>query len=102
MVIGLFKFYVQSENSANLISGLTLHSFLKVPTSSKNKGETITPDGSLGENLQKSCQGLHALLIDERSVIGCTTLDWMEYQCHYAVKEKSELSWGGIPVVNFR
>ena len=88
-------------NSANLISGVTLHSFLKLPTSSKSKGEMIPPDGSLGENLQKSCQGLHALLIDERSMIGCTTLGWMEYQCHYAVKEKSELSWGGIPVVVF-
>ena len=61
----------------------------------------ISPDGSLGENLQKSCQGLQALLIDERSMTGCTTLGWMEYQCHYAIKEKSELSLDGIPVVVF-
>ena len=78
---------------------MTLHSFLKVPTSNKSKCELIPPGGYLGQINKKSCQGLHALLIDERSMIGCTKLGWMEYQCHYAVKEKSELSWVGIPIV---
>jgi tRNA A37 threonylcarbamoyladenosine biosynthesis protein TsaE len=34
-------------NSANIISGMTLHSFLKIPTNSKGK-EMKAPDGSLG------------------------------------------------------
>ena len=90
-------------NSANLISGVTLHSFLKVPTNFKSKGEMTPPDGSLGDKLQKNCQGVHALLIDERSMIGSTTLGWMEYMCQHAIQKKAQsaASWGGIPVVVF-
>ena len=72
-------------NSANLISGVTLHSFLKVPTNFKSKGKMTPPDGSLGEKLQNNCQGVHALLVDERSMIGSTTLGWMEYMCQHAI-----------------
>jgi hypothetical protein len=37
------------------------------------------PDGTVGETLQKNCQGLKVLLVDERSLIGCTNLGWMEF-----------------------
>jgi hypothetical protein len=36
------------------------------------------PEGTLGEKLQQNCEGLKVLLVDERSMIGATTLGWME------------------------
>ncbi|CAG2201823.1 unnamed protein product [Mytilus edulis] len=73
-------------NSANLIDGVTIHSFLKIPTTYKSK-EMKAPDGSTGEILQKNCEGLKVLIVDERSLIGCTTLGWMEYMCRCAVQK---------------
>lgn len=58
------------------------------------------PDGSLGKTLQDNCSNLHAILVDERSLIGSTTLGWMEFhsRCGTGISDKS---WGGIPVVVF-
>jgi hypothetical protein len=44
------------------------------------------PEGTLGEKLQQNCEGLKVLLVDERSMIGATTLGWMEFMCRYGVK----------------
>ena len=89
-------------NSANLISGTTLHTFLKVPIYDKSKDMT-PPQGTLGKSLQENCDGLEVLLVDERSLIGATTLGWMEFMCRYGVHggENSDQSWGGLPVVIF-
>jgi hypothetical protein len=89
-------------NSANIISGLTLHSFLKIPTNKKGQ-EMKPPEGALGEKLQKNCQGLKVLLVDERSLIGATTLGWVEFMCRYGVEEGQNFdkTWGGLPVVIF-
>ena len=40
-------------NSANLISGVTLHSFLHVPIGAKRSKDMTPPDGTSGETLQK-------------------------------------------------
>ena len=90
-------------NSANLISGVTLRSFLKVPTSNSKLKEMSPPDGTLGESLQNNLDGVEVLLIDERSMIGCTTLGWMEYLCRCGLEKgiNASKSWGGIPVVAF-
>lgn len=58
------------------------------------------PEGSIGESLQENFSDLHALLVDERSLIGSTTLGWMEFhsRCGTGI---SDQSWGGIPVVVF-
>lgn len=89
-------------NSANIISGVTLHSFLKIPITKKGK-EMKPPDGSTGEQLQKNCQDLKVLLVDERSLIGANTLGWMEFMCRCGMNQErsSDQSWGGIPVVGF-
>ena len=90
--------------SANLVAGMTYHSFLKLPTSaSKVKGELSHPGGSVGANLQKNCEGVVAFLVDERSLIGSTNLGWMEYRSRFAMNKglKSSESWGGLPVVVF-
>lgn len=34
------------------------------------------PEGSIGKSLQENFSDLHALLVDERSPIGSTTLGW--------------------------
>jgi hypothetical protein len=36
-----------------------------------------------------------------KSMIGATTLGWMEFMCRYGVKigENFDQSWGGLPVV---
>ena len=41
--------------------------------------------------------------VDERSLVGCKTLIWMEYHCRYGMKHGSSSTqdWGGIPVVLF-
>jgi hypothetical protein len=41
---------------------------LKIPTNKKVQ-EMKPPEGALGEKLQKNCQGLKVLLVDERSLI---------------------------------
>ena len=60
-------------------------------------------EGTLGEKLQQNCEGLKVLLVDERSMIGTTTLGWMEFMCRYGIKngENIDQSWGGLPVVIF-
>ncbi|XP_053391813.1 uncharacterized protein LOC128554571, partial [Mercenaria mercenaria] len=89
-------------NSAHIIDGVTLHSFFKVPTFNKSK-ELSPPQGSAGEELQSNCNSLRALLVDERSLIGASTLGWMEYNCRYGANNGSncQQSWGGLPVVVF-
>jgi hypothetical protein len=89
-------------NSAHIISGVTLLSFLKIPIHKKGQ-EMKPPEGTLGEKLQQNCEGLKVLLVDERSMIGATTLGWMEFMCRYGVKigENFDQSWGGLPVVIF-
>jgi hypothetical protein len=90
-------------SSANNISGVTIHSFLKVPTNAKATKEMIPPDGCIGASLQRNCESLVALLVDERSLVGSTTLGWMEFLCSYGIDKgsKSKTSWGGLPVVVF-
>jgi hypothetical protein len=41
---------------------------------------------------------LKVLLVDERSLIGCTNLGWMEFMCKSGTGVESK-SWGGLPVV---
>ena len=89
-------------SSVNIISGVTLHSFLKIPTTKRGRDMQV-PEGSIGESLQKNCEGLKVLLVDERSLIGSTTLGWMEFMCRCGVKHGKNMteSWGGLPVVVF-
>ena len=44
-------------SSANIISEVTLHSFLKIPTNKRGQ-DMKAPEGSTGESLQKNCEGL--------------------------------------------
>ena len=75
-------------NCANLISWVTLHTFLKVPTFNRGR-EMKAPDGTLGETLQNSCKNLKVLLVDERSLIGATAMGWMEFMCCYSVASQT-------------
>ena len=68
---------------------------MKIPTD--KKGQEMKPhEGSLGEKLQINCQGLKVLLVDERSLIGATTLGWVEFMCRYGVEEGQNFdkTWG--------
>ena len=88
-------------NSANLIDGQTLHSFLKIP---HNKSKDMKPpEGTVGHQLQENCKDLKVLLVDERSMVGATTLGWMEFMCRHGVQKgaNKDQSWGGLPVVVF-
>ncbi len=87
-------------NSANLISGVTIHSFLKIPTNTNAAKEMVPPDGTKGDILQSNCCGAVALIVDERSMVGSTTLGWMEFMCQHGM-DNTTLPWGGIPVVVF-
>ena len=58
----------------------------------------IPPDGTRAETLQQNCENLNALIIDERSLVGCTTLGWMEFLRRHGMKN-SLSSWGVLPVV---
>ena len=65
-------------NSAYIISGVTLHSFLKIPTYNRG-GEMKPPDGSIGATLHENCRVLRVLQVNERSLIGSTTFGLIEY-----------------------
>ena len=56
------------------------------------------PDGVMGVNLQKNCEGLLCLIVDERYMVGSNTLGWMEYMIRHGMKNASE-PWGGIPAI---
>ena len=91
-----------SGNSANLMDGQTAHSFLKIPTHNKGK-DMKPPEGTVGEALQENCKDLKVLLVEERSMVGASTLGWMEFMCRHGMQRgqnKTE-SWDGIPVVVF-
>lgn len=85
-------------NSANLISGITIHSFLKIPINTRTK-EMAPPDGAIGETFQENLKDLKVLLIDERSFIGTTNTGWMECRCGMVGSANFCKSCGGIPVV---
>ena len=76
--------YVQvlcpTGNSANLISGMTIHSFLKIAINTRTK-EMSPSDSAGGETFQVNLKDLKVLLIDERSLIGTTNLGWMDFLC---------------------
>lgn len=82
-----------TSNSANLVSGVTLHFFLKVPTDNRGGGGVKTPDGSIGEVLQANCTGVHAILVDERSLVWSTTLGWMDFHCRCGLAWQTNLGW---------
>ena len=87
-------------NSANLFfSGKTIHSFLEFPCGPKSKKDKTAPVGTTAEKLQKNCEGLVCLLVNERSLVGCNLLGWMEYHCQCGMK--TDKPWGGLPVVVF-
>ena len=90
-------------NSANLISGSTIHRFLKIPIGKKSLKEMTRPDGNAGEELQANLEGLTCILVDERSLVGCNLLSWMEFHCRCGMANgaQSSTEWGGLPVVVF-
>lgn len=55
------------------------------------------------EKIQQKCKNLKALIGDERSMFGRTTMGWMEQHAHYTVNRgaSADKLWGGIPVVVF-
>ena len=55
------------------------------------------------KSYKKNCQGVKVLPVDERSLIGATTLGWVEFMCRYGVEEGQNFdkTWGGLPVVIF-
>ena len=83
-----------TDNSANFLSSKTIHDFLKIPTNKKSVKELSTPDGTKGQMLQDNYKDLTALIVDERSIVGSTTMGWMEFHCKYGLNESSK-SWGG-------
>lgn len=65
--------------------------------------EMSAPEGAMGESLQDNLQGLKVLIVDKRSLVGATTLGWMEFMCRHGVENgrNSEKSWVGLPAVLF-
>ena len=86
-------------NSANLIGGKTIHSFLKIPTGPAFNKEMSPPDGERCKKLQENFENLVALIVDERSLVGSKTLGWMEFLCQHGSQVSQP--WGGLPVVVF-
>ncbi len=60
------------------------------------------PGGLVGESVQKNLS-LKVLLVDERPMVGATTLCWMEFMCRYGMNggNSTNKAWGGIPLVVF-
>ena len=86
-------------NSANLIWGKTIHNFLKVPCGPRRWKEMSPPVGLTAEKLQSNCEDLQCLIIDERSLVGCNLLGWLEY--HLQIGKKSDQLWADLPAIIF-
>ena len=55
--------------------------------------------GATAETLQRNCDGLVCLITDERSLVGCNMLGWMEHHSKYGMKNSKE--WGCLLAVIF-
>ena len=88
-------------SAASLINGATtIHKLLKIPTAGRQvKGDMIVPVGEKGQFLQTALRETKCLLIDERSLVGCRVLGWMEH--HVKHGKMSEEAWGGMPAIVF-
>ena len=84
-------------NSASLIEGMTIHSFLQVPCGPKAWKDMAAPVGTKAEKLQKHCEYLQCLIIDERSMVGCNLFGWAEYHLEHGKFSSEE--WARIPVI---
>ena len=83
-------------NSANLVNGRTLHSFLAVPCGAKANKDMTVPEGQKALRLQENCERLKCLMIDERSLVGCKVMGWAEFNLGFGMKCQDP--WGNIPV----
>ena len=79
------------------INGVTLHSLLKLPIQSKNCCEL---KGSVLADMQMKMAHIRYLIIDEFSVIGQRTLEWIDRKLQQASGLKDEI-FGGYSVILF-
>jgi hypothetical protein len=73
------------------ISGVTIHSFLKLPIGSPRQKDL---SGQSLVNLQEQLLGIDYVLIDEYSMLGQTTMGWIDRQCRQATGVKDKLFGG--------
>ena len=83
-------------NAAYLVQGITVHSFLGIPTGGRSCNELTVPAGPVLERIQKKCENLKVLVGDERSMFGHTTLGWLEHHARYSVNRGANVDelWG--------
>ena len=73
------------------INGVTIHSLLKLPVTGLQQKDF---SGQSLVNLQENLLGVDYLLIDEYSMLGQSTLGWMDRRCRQATGLKDQLFGG--------
>ena len=77
------------------VSGITLHSFLKLPIGSKRLFEL---KGIALQQLQSNLQNIQYLIIDEYSFVGQSLFGWIDCRCRQATG-LADQAFGGISVI---
>ena len=94
-----------SGSSASLVLGSTIQSFAKTPAHNgrKNAQNMNKPGPQNLSDLQKRCDGLTTLMIDEFSMCGAETVGWTEWHLRHAMYKGQNVKepWGNLRVLLF-
>ena len=77
------------------INGITIHSFLKLPVGKMSQKDL---SGQSLDNLQKNLLSVDYIVIDEYSMLGQTTMGWIDKRCRQATGLKDKL-FGGKSII---
>ena len=77
------------------INGVTVHSLLRLPINSTTQKDL---SGQALSRIQERLRGVDYLLIDEYSMLGQTTMGWIDRRCKQATGMQ-EILFGGISVI---
>ena len=81
--------------AAYLINGITIHSFLKLPVACMPQKDLLGQSLCM---LQDKMSSIDYILIDEYSMLGQTTMGWIDRRCRQATGVKDQL-FGGKSII---
>lgn len=83
--------------ASNQINGQTLHSLLRLPINNQYKPLSETP--TTLNALQRRFNGVHYLIIDEKSMLGLKALAWTDARLREIFPQRRDEVFGGLSVI---
>src|ERR1700722_11402912 len=83
------------------INGATIHSMLSIPIINDKRGKGLDIDGERLKQLQERLQGVHYVIIDEKSMVGRRMLAQIDTRLRQAFPENKNVPFGGRSIILF-